>query len=440
VAAPLLWSAVLAVLPVAARAEQTAPPSETLIRLTVSPMPAPKPALRYQLLPELKEMAPGNPIPNYLKSLLDQDFTSDQETFGRAALRQADRAARMDRPDWQLLPKVKTDGISLLLPDVQKMRALANGLQGRFREEIALGRVDDAIATAKTMFAMARHMNEHPTLIGNLVGIAMAVVTIAPLEELLEQPGCPNLYWALTNLPHPLVSTERGMEGERVFMLAELKDLSQTDPMTAGQVDKVLKHIDFLRKFEPGDRNPLTSRAWVNLRARDEKSLAAARRRIVEYGIAEQRAAKFPPEQVTLLDELREYETRRDEEVKLSNLPTWEFAARATRTYKKPDAPPLLFDLFLPAIYKVRLAQGRLEQRIALLRTVEGLRMYAAEHGGAWPAKLSDVSVPVPLDPFTGKSFRYEVSGSVAHLRGSPPPGEEKNAPYNLHYELTLRK
>jgi hypothetical protein len=229
------------------------------------------------------------------------------------------------------------------------------------------------------------------------------------------------------------------MDGERVFMLAELKDLSDTDPMTTGQLDKVLKHIDFLRKFDSGDRNPLTARAWVNLRARDEKYLAAARGRLVEYGIAEPRAAKFPPEQVILLDERREYDTRRDEEVKLSNLPTWEFVARATRSYKKSDNPPLL-DLFLPAIYKVRLAQGRLEQRLALLRTVEALRMYAAEHGGAWPAKLADVSVPVPVDPFTGTPFRYEASGSTAHLRGTPPRGEEQNAVYNLHYELAIRK
>ena len=45
--------------------------------------------------------------------------------------------------------------------------------------------------------------------------------------------------------------------------------------------------------------------------------------------------------------------------------------------------------------------------------------MYAAEHSGAFPAKLSDVAVPLPEDPFTGKPFLYEVSGKTAHLRGS---------------------
>src|SRR5262249_34049064 len=154
--------------------------------------------------PELKEMTAGNPIENYLKCLLDQDFSSNNEILGKNALRQADRAARMDKPDWQILPKLRTDGINLLLPDLQKMRALASSLQVRFKEEVAERRFDDALRTAKTMFALSRHMNEHPTLIGELVGIAIAFVAIAPLEEMLEQPDCPNLYWALTNLPTPL--------------------------------------------------------------------------------------------------------------------------------------------------------------------------------------------------------------------------------------------
>ncbi len=115
----------------------------------------------------------------------------DMQEYGRSALSRADWAARLDNPDWQILLKLKTDGISLLLPDVQQLRGLARALQVRFRSEVALGRFDDAIRTAKTMFAMSRHLSEHPTLIGNLVGIAIASITIAPLEEMLKQPGLP---------------------------------------------------------------------------------------------------------------------------------------------------------------------------------------------------------------------------------------------------------
>ena len=185
-------------------------------------------------------MNPGNPIQGYMKCFMEQQkFFFDKEAFERRekllamplkelpaqelrdyggfALSQADWAARLDTPDWQILLKLKADGIGLLLPDVQELRPLAGALKVRFRAEVALGRFDDAIRTAKTMFAMSRHLGEHPTLIGNLVGFAVANTAIGPLEEMLEQPGCPNLYWALTNLPDPLVPLDKGMEGERAW-------------------------------------------------------------------------------------------------------------------------------------------------------------------------------------------------------------------------------
>src|SRR5437773_12248286 len=153
-------------------------PNEVLVELTVPPMPAPKPALRYRLLPELKEMNPGNPIPNYLRCMMEQDLSSETEVRSNSVLRQVDRAARLDKPDWQILLQVKTEGISLRLPDLQKVRTLASALQERFRAEVALRCFDDGLITAKTLFAMSRHMGENPTLIADLVGIAIATVAI----------------------------------------------------------------------------------------------------------------------------------------------------------------------------------------------------------------------------------------------------------------------
>jgi len=435
----LICCTVLAAAPLPARAGSPAAATETVIRLTVSPAAAPKPALRYLLLPELREMNPGNPIPNYLKGLLDQDYSADQETLGRAALRQADRAARLDKPDWQILPKIKTDGISLLIPDVQKMRTLAAGLQARFRDEVARDQLDDALVTAKTLFAMSRLMGEHPTLIGDLVGIAIAFTAIGPLEEMLERPGCPNLYWALTNLPSPLVPLDRGMEGERVLIASELRALDDTTPMSPDRLKKFIAYIDRIREIErKPDAKDRTTRAWLDARIRDEGVVRAARGRLVAAGLREEQVQKFPADQVILLDEKREYEVRRDEEMKLMNLPTWEVevAARAGKVVREPA----LFDLFLPSLLKVRRAQGRVEQRVALLRHVEAVRLYAAGHGGRPPSRLSEAGVPLPPDPFTGLPFRYSADGATAHLRGSPPPGEEQNPVYNVRYEITIRK
>jgi hypothetical protein len=423
-----------AVLPLASRAE------ETVIRLSVQPMAAPKPALRYLLLPELKEMTPGNPIPNYLKCFMDQDFTAERETLGKSALRQADRAARMDKPDWQILLKIKTDGIGLLIPDVQKMRSLASALQARFHEEITQGRIDNALGTAKTMFALSRHLGEHPSLIGYLVAVAIAQITIGPLEEMLEQPGCPNLYWALTNLPNPLISLDKCMEGERMLLRSEFRELNDREPMTPGQIKKLIFHIAALSRHQGKTVNEEVNglRARINERSQDEKLVEAARRRLVEYGIPEERLAQFPADQVILLDEKRKYEVRRDEEMKLMNLPPWQVEALAARV--KSPKEPALFDFLGPAMQKIRGAQGRLEQRIALLRCVEALRLYAAAHDGKLPEKLSDIDVPLPVDPFTGKPFVYKLEGETAHLRGTPPRVYKEIPSFNIHYEITIRK
>src|SRR5262249_23613463 len=142
-----------------------------------------------------------------------------------------------------------------------------------------------------------------------------------------------------------------------------------------------------------------------------------------ESGLPEERVQRFPADQVILLDERREYEVRRDEVMKMTRLPVWQAEALAARTATKK--PPAIFaDALVQGTDAVRRARGRLEQRIALLRHVEALRLHAAEHDGKLPAKLSEISVPLPNDPFTGKPFRYEVSGATVHLRGSPPSGE----------------
>src|SRR5260370_4463 len=83
----------------------------------------------------------------------------------------------------------------------------------------------------------------------------------------------------------------------------------------------------------------------------------------------------------------KEFEVGRDEVMKLTNLPTWQAETLAGQI--KPAKEEALFGFLVPALLKVRNAQGRLEQRIALLRHVEALRLYAAAHDGKLPVTLS---------------------------------------------------
>jgi hypothetical protein len=457
----LLWCAALVLLSMPCLAGEPTAKPETLIRLEVRAAPAPEPALRYQLLPELREMNPGNPVYNYYKCCMEQEaFLFDKaayqrreallampltelpvqelEEYGQMALSQADRAARLDNPDWQVLRRLKTDGFNLLLPDVQQMRPLARALAVRFRFEVARGRFDDAIRTAKTMFAMSRLLGEHPTLIGNLVGIAIGSITIGPLEEMLAQPGCPNLYWALTNLPHHMVPLDTGFEGERTIVLTEFRDLSDRAPMNADQIKVFLAHMDKLLAEEESIQAVKGLRVWLDGETRDEAKVTAARRRLAGSGLPEELVRQFPADQVILLDERREFEVRCDDAMIAVRLPFWQ--AEALEAARPKRSPALLADAVMPSNSAVRKAQMRLDQRIALLRHVEALRLHAAEHEGKLPTRLSEVSVPLPDDPVTGKPFRYELKGTTAHVRGTPPRGDENNVVFNVHYEITIQK
>jgi hypothetical protein len=440
-------------------------PTETVIRLTVRPAPAPKPALKYQLLPEMREMNPGNPIQAYSLCFGEQrnfwyskQAVENREKWqtmplkelpleemrkwgygGGNPLRYADYAARLDRPDWQILLQIKREGSKLLLPNIQQLRELASALKVRFRVEIAERRFDDAIVTAKTMLGLSRHLGEHPTLIGNLVGIAVANLAIAsPLEEMIQQPGCPNLFWALTDLPHPFIDLRKGLKGERVFLMADLAPLDDRQAMTDAQLQKAMDHIRQLMKNINVEKDVSK---WLTTLAKDEGYIRAARQRLIDSGLAEAKVKTFPPSQVILLDEKLEYEVRRDEAAKVMALPFWQAEPILhARRQPKGEREDTLFAGLATSGRRMKLAQVRLEQRLGLLRCVEALRLHAAEHGGKLPATLADVKLPLPVDAVTGKLFVYELKGDTAIVRGTPPPGQENVAAYNVRYEVAIAK
>lgn len=406
-------------------------------------------------------MKPGNPILGYYKCFGGrQRYVFDQagseggasllgmplkevpaktlDDLGPHALSLADEAARLDSPDWQIVLQLRRDGVNLLLPDVQQLRQLSRALAARFSAEVASGRIDDAIRTAKTLFALSRHLGEHPTIIGNLVGLAIANITIPPLEELIQQPACPNLYWALTNLPDPLIALDHGSDGERLFVATEFRDLDESAPMSAEQIRKVIAHLDKLLTDAVLKKPPGGIRGFVRERAGKPEAVKAARQRLMECGVPEEQLLRFPSEQVILVDEKRELDDQRDEVVSLFKLPTWQFELQSARLKKRE--PSLFSELSLGNTPRVRRVQGRLEQRIALLRHIEALRLYAAAHAGALPARLDEITVPLPNDPFTGKPFGYEVKEGVAHLRGTAPPDVDNDVTFRVHYVVTILK
>jgi hypothetical protein len=225
-----------------------------------------------------------------------------------------------------------------------------------------------------------------------------------------------------------LICVDKGFDGERACMAWCFHDLNDRAAMNSDQINAFVIEADKLM-------DKPTIQTWLNERVKDESFVTAAHRRLVEYGLPEERLLRFPAEQVVLLDQKRDVEIRFDDLMKTLAMPIWELDLRDDPN--KPKNPQTLFaDALVPALKNVRTAQGRVDQRIVLLRHIEALRLYAAGHEGKVPAKLTDIGVPLPVDPITGKPVRYEVIGETAHLRGTPPPGQENVPIFNMHYEI----
>jgi hypothetical protein len=454
----LLAAAAFAAAPLNSRAEERA------VHLAVRPMAAPTPALLYQLLPEVRELNPGNAAQCYLKCFMEQQqfFYSEEAVADRARylamplaeipaeklrdyggppLRQADWAARLDALDWQNLERIQKGRTEALPGELGPFQVLAAALQVRFRAEVAGRHFESAVRTAKTMFALGRHLGEHPTEVANLVGLWVAHLSLGTLQEMVQQPGCPNLYWALTDLPCPLVDLRKGVHGDRARIAADLRLLHDDAPMTDAEMEAFVSRISGLFGLgrEQAGQPPQSLRTRLRARVKDQERVSAAGRRLIAAGYAEELVATFAPVQVVLLDEKRDYEVQRDERIKLLAFPLWQIDSLACRGRRNQGGDALFADL-LPAIIKLRCTQGRLEQQIALLRHVEAVRLYAAEHDGRLPARLSDIAVPLPSDPFTGKPFDYAVEGATAHVRGTSIRGEKKDPEYDVHYQVALQK
>jgi hypothetical protein len=426
-----------------------------VIPLTVYPVAEPKPALKYLLLPEARDINPGNQIPAFYKCFMEQhNFYRSKESidqreiwvkaplqelapvkaligYGGASTRQADFAARLETVDWATLSQLKIEGIFLLIPDVQQLRELAQVLKVKLRGEIARKEFDTAIRTTQTLLALARAFESHPTLIGQLVGVAIATLTFDALEEFVQQPGAPNLFWALTDLPAPFISLRYGMEGERAWISKEFDTLGQHEPLSEAEVKTLITKLNPLVE----NIKKLTAKEWLQSQIADANVMKTAADRLTKLGFPPDKLAKFSQLQLVMADDFMQYLVFRDGEMRWTNVPLAQIPSDAFAT----KSPGGIFVEASPAVIKVKQAQARLQQRIDSLRIEEAVRAYAAANEGKFPSSLDQIKLPLPTDPISGKSYRFELKEGKATIRGTPPADRAKEPAFNRVLEITIQ-
>jgi hypothetical protein len=361
-------------------------------------------------------------------------------------------AARSEQCDWGLTEELRKKGISTLLPDVQEMRQIATLLSLRIRYELAEGRLDKAARSLQTGFAISRHLGEEPTLISALVGIAVGSIMEARLEEFIQQPNAPNLYWSLTDLPRPFIDLRKAMQGERVGAYGTFPGMAETaadlnaKPFTTEQVEKAVFQLPYL--FE--DNNDLLrfkDRTLMALRlaARHE----TAKKILINQGRPKELVDAMPHFQVGLLIALQQYDQEFDELLKWQSQPYWQSQpemvkwAKHTKELRDDNNAPAIpiARLLLPAVQKVFAARTRIDRRIAAVRCVEAIRLYAADHGGKLPSQWEEIKdAPLPLDPVTGRAFDYHVAGDRAFLSCTPFPDQPADKNNTPSFELIIQR
>jgi hypothetical protein len=451
------------------RAQSEVPPP---IKLVVQSAAVPTPAMKYRLLPELRDSKPGNAAQFYYRAFSPEWYGTlrhdklDNKLYDAAAaplkelrrdevsfvanwsmLKEVDRAARLQSCDWNLTERLREEGIGMLLPDVQSMRMFAVLLKVRAKLELLDGRPDKAAYTLQTGLKLGRDLADGPTLIQSLVGIAICSVLLEEVDEWVQQPNAPNLYWALTDLPRPLFSIRKPLQGERLIIdtyfpgYRELLANPKAPPLSPQQVEEQVDKL--LPMVEPYHNNRLLFLAMVM------RHYPAAKQFLKAHGWSTEQVEAMPVVQAVLMQQIAEYDQLYDEFYKFTSLPYWEARPGLLAMDKKLRAladeaggpQRSLATMLLPAIINVLSAHVRPDRKIAALRCVEAIRLYAAAHDGQLPARLADIQeVPVPIDPRTGQPFVYEVKEGKAYLTGIAPKEENAHAGNYLSYEISIRK
>jgi hypothetical protein len=451
------------------------------IKLTLTANPPPTPALRFALLPELRDQIPGNAAPLYRKAgellnkiganaaernsvrdLLFQWESVPPDQLPRDDVRKAlalykeslavlDMATRAEFCNWEFAQRLREQGVNTLLPEIQQIREAGTVLCVKALLELADDQPDLALNTLRSAFALAKHVGDAPVLICHFVGRAIAARVNSVLVLVIAHPKTPNLFWSLQSLPQPFLDLRKAFEGERLAVYGtfpgslEVANNLEAGPLTPEQITKIIHTAKGLR--EPG----LPEFAWRILLARNIlANNQTAKKDLIAAGRPREKVEQWPHVQVALMQAFGEFDQFIDEMHRCQTLPFWEAApaleqlenrirtSRSVVTLLGPAFP--LVPQFLPSTTRVIQIRAGLERQFAALRCLEAIRLYAAEHKGQLPANLAEIKdTPIPVCPVTGRPFDYRKTGDDQAVLKAPPVPKGVNI-QPLVYELTLRR
>jgi hypothetical protein len=233
-----------------------------------------------------------------LGKLLDQDELTAQDRQRVAELfapvmKELLSASRCSACRWK--HKIREEGMRAKLPYLSDMRLMARAVGMTIRQRAISGDFDGALSGLQVGLAMARHLENDAVTIQALVAVSIDRLMLDELEQLIQQPGSPNLYWALTTLPRPMRNMQTVMQWDRGWLLATSPALRDPSKMTRAQWDEVRESSRAMKD------------AGAPLPPIEEQLTPASKEVLLRSGLSEEQIAAMEPWRANAISAIDEY-------------------------------------------------------------------------------------------------------------------------------------
>jgi hypothetical protein len=448
-----------------------ASPPIVRVPLTVDAADVPQPALRHSLFHDLADQTPGNAAIAYARATRlmmqhpDWNDHSKQVTQWlndplaelplnevaavlnqhRSALDQLMKATRHERCDWEI--PVRLEGVVVMPLHLSEMRSAARLLALEIRLATRQGRVEDAVERLRAGLTLARHSGGGNLLIEGLVGVAITQQMLANMEDFIQQPGFPNLYWALTDLPPASLHVWDATLWERSLLYIHFPVLREIGkrPITVADLQQAFSRLQTFGESAPADGPVMTDKIAMAVAGAGWVAYPLAHQGLARQGMSAEQLRDLGASEALVRYVGDGYLRQRDNFFKWLALPypqAREGMAKAGAEFEeamvRDPIENLLARMLLPTLGRAFDRFAELDRQFAILRCIESIRFHAAQQNRQLPASLEEIEgLPVPLDPMTGRPFLYRLEGRTAILESPPVPGEAVRRA--KVYEITIR-
>ena len=234
-------------------------------------------------------------------------------------------------------------------------------------------------------------------MIGALVGTAIHHLMFERTLELLRQPDAPNLYWAVSTLPRPMINFRRGFEAELsalYFSFPELRNLDQNG-FPPEYWNRLLNKIYAELAVIGMSPAPSAENPGVFATALVLQGYPQARQWLIDRGRPVEEVDKMPVVQVVLLYTMRTFDELRDDLFKWMFLPYVEAqqglrqAAEQLRNAQRQGREIIpLASLLVPAVGSVKAAEVRGERGAGRAASLGSAANACTRNTAACPRRL----------------------------------------------------